>query len=168
MTRSRWIVLIAVSCCLIASVLGSASCQMARIEGRAMAPTLENQDRVVVNKLAYIGASPKRGDIVMLRYPRDRHKLFVKRVIAQGGDTLRIDQGRVYVNGEAVPDETYVPAEFRSHEDVQEHVVTGGHYYVIGDHRNNSSDSRHWGEVPEADVLGRVSVRWGPTPGVIR
>ena len=168
MLRSRWIVLVAVAGCLVAWTLCVLFVyQLARIEGTAMAPTLVSQDRVLVNKWVYLVSSPKRGDVVMHRYPPDPSKTFVKRVIARGGDTLRIEDGRVYVNGEALRDEAYVPDEFRDHSDMSEHTITAGHYFVLGDHRNNSADSRIWGEVPEAYVMGRISVRWWPTPGII-
>ena len=169
MLRSRWIVVIAVGVCLFAWILVNAFVyQMARIEGMAMAPTLVSQDRVVVNKWLYLMSSPQRGDIVMFRYPPNPELSFIKRIVARGGDTLRIEDGRVYVNGEVVRDDAYVSKTFRSHEDVPEHAITAGHYYVLGDNRTNSADSRIWGEVPEANIDGRVSARWWPTPGLIR
>ena len=168
MRRSRWIVLVAVVGCLVAWTLCVVFLyQPARMEGTSMAPTLESQDRVLVNKWIYLVSSPKRGDVVMLRYPLDPTKAFVKRVIARGGDTLRIEDGRVYVNGEPIRDEAYVPDDFRDHSDLSEHTIKVGHYFVLGDHRNNSADSRHWGQVPDEYMMGRISVRWWPTPGGI-
>jgi len=138
--------------------------QFARIEGQAMAPTLQDQERVVVNKLVYRMGEPRRGDIVMLYYPLNPEKLFVKRVIAEEGDTVRIVDGRVNVNDVALKDDDYVLAGFRSHDDWGPHVIPQGYYFVMGDHRNNSSDSRHWGMVPKRYILGRVS-RFGRNPG---
>ncbi len=138
-------------------------CQVARVEGQSMAPTLSDQDRLIVNKLAYRIGEPRRGDIVMLYYPLDPEKSFVKRVIAEEGDSVRIVEGRVYVNDIPLPDD-YVPAEYQSHDDWGPQVIPDGYYFVMGDHRNNSSDSRHWGMVPKKYIIGRVQLRWWPVP----
>ena len=137
--------------------------QIARVDGQSMAPTLADQDRLIVNKLQYRLTSPQRGDIVMLYYPVDPDKSFVKRVIAEPGDTVRIVNGRVYVNNVALRDD-FVPAAYRSHDDWGPQVMPEGYYYVMGDHRNNSSDSRHWGPVPKKYITGKVQVRWWPVP----
>lgn len=135
--------------------------QVARIEGHAMEPTLNDQDRLVVNKFTYLRRSPDRDDIVMLYYPLDPSKSLVKRVIGEEGDEVRIVAGVVYVNGIARSD-AFVPADFRSHDDWGPEVVREGYYFVMGDHRNNSSDSRHWGFVPKKYIVGRVQWRWWP------
>jgi len=132
--------------------------QVARIEGQAMAPTLENEARVLVNKMAYLTTRPARGEVVMLRYPINPDKLFVKRVVAIAGDRLRIQDGRVFIND--VPRlDTEVAPDSRSHDDWGPQVIPEGYCFVMGDRRNNSSDSRHWGMVPEKYVLGRVAYR---------
>ena len=137
--------------------------QVARVEGQSMAPTLADQDRLIVNKLAYRIGEPRRGDIVMLYYPLNPDKSFVKRVIAEEGDEVRIVDGRVYVNDVPLADD-FVPPEYRSHDDHPPLRVKDGYYYVMGDHRNNSSDSRHWGEVPKKYIIGKVQLRWWPIP----
>jgi len=137
--------------------------QVARVEGQSMAPTLEDQDRLIVNKLAYRMGEPRRGDIVMLYYPLNPEKSFVKRVIAEEGDTVRIVDGRVYVNDIPLSDD-YVLAKYRSHDDWGPQVIPEGYDFVMGDHRNNSSDSRHWGMVPKRYITGRVQLRWWPVP----
>jgi signal peptidase I len=139
--------------------------QVARVEGQSMAPTLEDQDRLIVNKLVYRLAEPRRNDIVMLYYPLNPDKSFVKRVIAEEGDTVRIVDGLVYVNDVPLPDD-YVPSEFRSHDDWGPQIIPEGYYFVMGDHRSNSSDSRHWGMVPKKYIIGRVQLRWWPVPSV--
>ena len=135
--------------------------QVARVDGLSMSPTLEDHDRLIVDKLVYELGDPRPGDIVMLYYPVKPDKMFVKRVIAGGGDTVRIVDGRVLVNDIPLHDD-YVPAEFRSHDDYGPTTVRPGYYFVMGDHRNNSSDSRHWGEVPKKYIVGKVKVRWWP------
>jgi signal peptidase I len=137
--------------------------QVARVEGRSMAPTLEDQDRLIVNKLVYRIGEPRRGDIVMLYYPLNPDKSFVKRVIAEENDTVRIVDGRVYVNDVPLHDE-YIPEDYRSHDDWGPQVIPEGYYFVMGDHRNNSSDSRHWGMVPKKYIIGKVQLRWWPVP----
>jgi signal peptidase I len=137
--------------------------QVARVDGQAMAPTLKDKDRLIVNKLVYRIGEPRRGDIVMLYYPLNPDKSFVKRVIAEEGDTVRIVDGRVYVNDIPLKDD-YVPAEYRGHDNWGPQVVAQGYYFVMGDHRNNSSDSRHWGFVPKKYITGKVQLRWWPVP----
>ena len=136
------------SAAVYATLIVTFGFQVARVEGMSMAPTLQDQDRLIVNKLAYRIGDPKVGDIVMLYYPLKPEKSFVKRVIAEEGDQVRIVDGRVFRND--VPlDDSFVPQEYRSHDDWGPQVIPEGYYFVMGDHRNNSSDSRHWGFVPK-------------------
>jgi signal peptidase I len=151
------------SAAVYATLIVTFGFQVARVEGQSMAPTLADQDRLIVNKLAYRLGHPRRSDIVMLYYPLNPDKSFVKRVIAEEGDTVRIIDGRVYVNDVPLQDD-YVPAAFRSHDDYGPQVIPEGYYFVMGDHRNNSSDSRHWGMVPKKYIIGKVQLRWWPIP----
>ena len=151
------------SAAVYATLIVTFGFQVARVEGQSMAPTLADQDRLIVNKLAYRLSAPRRGDIVMLYYPINPDKSFVKRVIAEEGDTVRIVDGRVYVNDVPMSDD-FVPPEYRSHDDWGPRVVDEGYYFVMGDHRNNSSDSRHWGFVPKKYIIGKVQLRWWPIP----
>jgi signal peptidase I len=149
------------SAAVYATLIVTFGFQVARVDGLSMAPTLEDHDRLIVNKLVYELGDPRPGDIVMLYYPLNPEKMFVKRVIAKEGDTVRIVDGHVYVNDVPLHDD-YVPEEFRSHDDWGPTVVQQGYYFVMGDHRNNSSDSRHWGSVPKKYIVGKVKVRWWP------
>src|SRR6202048_760161 len=149
------------SAAVYATLIVTFGFQVARVDGLSMAPTLEDHDRLIVNKLVYELGEPRPGDIVMLYYPLNPEKMFAKRVIAKEGDTVRIVDGRVYVNDIPLRDD-YVPAEFRSHDDWGPQVIQQGYYFVMGDHRNNSSDSRHWGSVPKKYIVGKVKVRWWP------
>jgi signal peptidase I len=151
------------SAAVYATLIVTFGFQVARVEGLSMAPTLEDQDRLIVNKLAYRIGVPRRGDIVMLYYPVDPDKSFVKRVIAEEGDQVRIVDGRVFVNDVPMQDD-FVAPEYRSHDDFGPSVIPEGYYFVMGDHRNNSSDSRHWGFVPKKYIIGKVQLRWWPIP----
>jgi signal peptidase I len=149
------------SAAVYATLIVTFGFQVARVDGLSMAPTLEDHDRLIVNKLVYELGDPRPGDIVMLYYPRNPDKMFVKRVIAKEGDVVRIVNGYVFVNDVPLHDD-YVPDEFRSHDDLGPEVVNPGYYFVMGDHRNNSSDSRNWGQVPKKYIVGKVKIRWWP------
>jgi signal peptidase I len=135
--------------------------QAAHVEGHAMEPTISDHDRVLVNKLSYWHRDPTTDDIVMLYYPLDPSRSFIKRIVGREGDEVRITGGVVNVNG--VPrGDTFIPKGFRSHDNWGPQVVPQGYYFVMGDHRNNSSDSRHWGFVPKKYIRGKVQWRWWP------
>jgi signal peptidase I len=151
------------SAAVYATLIVTFGFQVARVEGRSMEPTLHDQDRLVVNKLAYQLHDPVVGDVVMLRHPSTPGLSLVKRVIAAPGDTVAFSNGVVFRNGIAV-DEKFLAADLRSFEDRDAIVVPEGYYFVLGDHRNNSSDSRAFGPVPKKYILGRVQVRWWPLP----
>jgi signal peptidase I len=149
------------SAAVYATLIVTFGFQVARVDGLSMAPTLEDHDRLIVDKLVYELGDPRPGDIVMLYYPVNPEKMFVKRVIAKEGDRVRIVDGHVYVNDLQLHDD-YVPDEFRSHDDYGPETIQPGFYFVMGDHRNNSSDSRHWGQVPKKYIVGKVKIRWWP------
>ena len=149
------------SAAVYATLIVTFGFQVARVEGHSMAPTLEDQDRLIVNKLVYRIGEPHLSDIVMLYYPNDPDKSFVKRVIAEEGDQVRIVDGKVYRN-DILLDDSFVPPDYRSHDDWGPQVIPEGYYFVMGDHRNNSSDSRHWGFVPKKYIIGKVQLRWWP------
>ncbi|CAN5660065.1 signal peptidase I [soil metagenome] len=137
--------------------------QVARVEGHSMAPTLHDQDRLVVNKFAYLThiGEPKVGDVVMLYWPNDPTKALVKRVMAAEGHWVRIVNGRLFVDDKPVND-TFVSDAYRGHDDYGPVRIREGFFFVMGDHRNASSDSRIWGDVPRKYIIGRVQVRWWP------
>jgi signal peptidase I len=152
-----------VSAAVYATLIVTFGFQVARVEGQSMAPTLQDQDRLIVNKLEYRlpNHSPRVGDIVMLLWPNDPEKSFVKRVVAEPGDSIRSVNGRVFRNEVPLPDD-FIPEEFRSWDSWGPEIVPDGYYFVMGDHRNNSSDSRTWRYVPKKYILGKVQLRWWP------
>ena len=141
---------------LLATLVSTFLVQPARIEGQAMTPTLKDQEHVVVNKAAYRLHDPQADDIVMFYYPLDPDKAFVKRIIGLPNDALRSQDGQIYRNDVLVPAE-FIPAGYRSHDTWGPTVVPPGQYFVMGDHRNNSSDSRIWGFVPKRYIVGRIA-----------
>jgi signal peptidase I len=150
---------------LIAVVLIVFIYQPVKVEGTSMTPTLQNDERIFINKFTYrFGlASIAQGDTVVFWYPQDPTKSYIKRVIGVPGDRIRVDGGQVYVNGRLL-EEDYVPPINRdnvSWKDGEEQIVPNDNYFVLGDHRNSSSDSRTWGYVPRDKIYGRaVFVYW--------
>ena len=136
--------------------------QPVRVEGTSMMPGLQDQERLFINKFEYHFEPIHRGDIVVFHYPRDPAKSYIKRVIAIPGDDLLIDDGQVYVNGKALA-EPYVPARFRD-ERTYPNTILGPHqYFVMGDHRLISSDSRDFGPVQRDLIYGKASFVYWPT-----
>jgi signal peptidase I len=134
--------------------------QPVRVEGTSMLPRLEDHDRLFINKFVYHVESIHRGDVVVFHYPRDPQKSYIKRVIGLPGDRIWIDEGRVFVNGVALH-ETYVPERFRDSRSMPETVIPDDSYFMMGDHRSISSDSREFGPVERDLVYGKaVFVYW--------
>jgi signal peptidase I len=143
--------------------------QPVRVEGTSMLPRLEDRDRLFINKFVYHIEAISRGDIVVFHYPRDPEKSYIKRIIALPGDRIRIDHGQVRVNGKAL-DESYVPEEYRDTRSMPEMVVPDDCYFVMGDHRSISSDSREFGPVERSLIYGKAVFVYWPArdAGVVR
>jgi signal peptidase I len=134
--------------------------QPVRVEGTSMLPRLEDSDRLFINKFVYHFEDIHRGDVVVFHYPRDPEKSYIKRVIALPGDRLRIDRGDVYVNGKRLR-EPYVPEDYRDTKSLAETVIPDDEYFMMGDHRSISSDSREFGPVDRDLIYGKaVFVYW--------
>jgi signal peptidase I len=143
--------------------------QPVRVEGTSMLPMLEDQDRLFINKFAYRFTEIHRGDVVVFLYPGDQTKSYIKRVIALPGDHLRIDHGQVWVNGKRL-DESYVPMKYEDDRSQPEMTIPKGDYFVMGDHRSISSDSRDFGPVPRGLIYGKAAFVYWPVEqaGVVR
>src|SRR5271155_4608552 len=135
--------------------------QPVKVEGTSMMPGLEDQERIFVNKFVYRWEPIQRGDIVVFRYPRDTSKSYIKRVIGIAGDRVRIDSGQVFVNGGPL-DEDYVPPAYDDARSYPEAVVPPHSYFVLGDHRSMSQDSREFGPVNQSYIYGKAVFGYWP------
>jgi signal peptidase I len=134
--------------------------QPVKVEGTSMLPGLDDQERIFINKFVYRVGRIDRGDIVVFHYPRDPAKSYIKRVIGLAGDVVRIEDGVVYVNGKRLR-EAYVPPEYEDLRSYPKVLVPPHSYFMLGDHRNLSSDSRDFGTVDEGYIYGKaVFVYW--------
>jgi len=139
--------------------------QPVKVEGTSMMPTLQDQERVFINKFVYKLEPIEHGDVIVFRYPRDPAKSYIKRVVAIAGDHVQIQAGVVFVNGHRLR-ENYVP---RMYEDVRSYpdiIVPPHSYFVLGDHRNLSNDSRDFGPVDEEFIYGKAVFGYWPVEKV--
>jgi len=143
--------------------------QPVRVEGTSMLPRLEDHDRLFINKFVYHIESIQRGDVVVFHYPRDPEKSYIKRVVGLPGDRIWIERGRVWLNGTPL-DEGYVPERYRDSRSMAEMVIPDDSYFMMGDHRSISSDSREFGPVERDLIYGKaVFVYWpAKDAGVVR
>jgi signal peptidase I len=135
--------------------------QPVKVEGTSMQPELVDQERIFVNKFVYHFEEIHRGDIVVFWYPKDPSKSFIKRVIGVPGDVVSVNNGQVFINNRLL-EEKYVPRGYQDLESFPPMRVKEDHYYVLGDHRNASNDSRSWGLVPRKYIYGKAVFRYWP------
>ncbi len=150
--------------------------QPVKVEGTSMTPGLRDQERIFINKFIYnpliykLGlADISRGDTVVFWYPGDTSKSYIKRVIGLPGDTVEIVKGTVLVNGNTLP-EPYVPESARDQVSMSRTTIGTDQYFVLGDNRRSSNDSRTWGQVPRSDIYGKAVFGYWPLDrlGVLR
>ena len=137
-----------------------------KVSGNSMLPTLHSSDYILTDKLSYRFGSPKRGEIIVLKNPRDESQDFIKRIIALSGDSVKIESGQVFVNDKALT-ETYLPKDLKTQSgaflQAGQTVKAGqNQYFVLGDNRGHSSDSREWGGVTRQEIVGRAFFRYWP------
>ena len=135
--------------------------QPVKVEGTSMAPLLSDQERIFINKFVYRFEPITRGDVVVFWYPLDKTKSFIKRVIALPGESVEIRQGLVYVDGQQIK-EPYVPPQYEDLSDYGPVRVPSNMYFVMGDHRISSNDSRVFGPVPSRFIYGRAVFAYWP------
>ncbi len=150
---------------LIASGIAVASLaliyQPVKIEGNSMTPLLSNHEALIINTLVYHFEPIRRGDVVVFRYPLDATKSYIKRIVGLPGETVQIRQGLVYVNGSWIP-EPYVLSQYEDLSDFGPIQVSSDSYFVLGDHRNSSNDSRVFGTVARRLIDGRAVFAYWP------
>lgn len=137
------------------------------VPSASMETTIMVGDRVIGNRLAYNNDDPVRGDIVIFKFPDDESQLFIKRIIGMPGDTLQIVDGVVYINGEQLDEPYLTTTPLGSFGPI---TVPEGAYFMLGDNRNNSADSRYWNQpfVYRNKILGKAFVRYWPNPSKIQ
>ena len=135
--------------------------QPVKVEGTSMMPSLDDQERIFVNKFVYRMEPIQRGDIVVFHYPRDPSKSFIKRVIGLAGDRIRIEAGQVFVNGQPL-EEDYVPPDYADQRSYGEMIVPASAYFLLGDHRTMSNDSRDFGPVQQKFIYGKAVFGYWP------
>lgn len=139
--------------------------QPVKVEGTSMQPRLVDQERIFVNRFIYRFTNIRRGDVVVFWYPKDRSKSFIKRILGVPGDAIEIRDGAVYVNGSKV-NEPYLKPEFRDYRSFHRVVAPPEQYFVLGDHRNSSNDSRSWGFVSRSLIYGKAVFSYWPVSRV--
>ena len=141
----------------------------ARVPSESMEKTIMTGDRVFGNRLAYLFDDPERFDIVVFKYPDDESQLFVKRVIGLPGETVEIKDGKVYINGSETPlDDSFTPETPTG--DYGPYVVPDGSYFMLGDNRNHSGDSRFWKQpyVEKEKIVGKAIFRYFPGVKILK
>jgi len=124
------------------------------IEGASMEPNFQDKEYVAVNRLAFFKNGPKRGDVVLLLFPGREREKYIKRIIALPGETIKIEGSKIFINGERL-DEDYLPYQTKAEPDLEK-TLSSDEYFVMGDNRENSNDSRVWGTCPKKNLIGRA------------
>ena len=140
--------------------------QAFRIPSEAMQPTLLKGDKLFVDKFIYKQSMPKRGDVIVFKYPKDPKKDFIKRVVAFEGETVEIKDGKIFINDKPLTDEPFNKIYYYNHEPYgttnEKVTVPANSFYVLGDNSANSTDSRFWGFVPKENLIGKAFKIWWP------
>lgn len=137
-----------------------------RVSGRSMLPNFEDGDFILTDKISYRIGEPKRGDVIVLKYPQSETQEFIKRIVALPGDTIQIQNGSLYINGIPLQENYLAPATVTNGASYltagETTVVLENQYFVFGDNRTNSSDSRNWGPITKQEIVGKTFFRYWP------
>lgn len=147
---------------LVAYILSNFVIVNARVPSGSMVSTINIGDKVIGFRLSYTFSDPKRGDIVMFNAPDKENTIYIKRIIGIPGDKIVISDNQLYINGE-LQDEPYVKKGWNRNGGTTEYVVPEGEYFMMGDNRDNSSDSRVWGTVKKKDIIAKAIFRYYPS-----
>jgi signal peptidase I len=158
-SKRKWLLIIIGAILLIGGVLRWGVLQPYVIRQPSMEPGLVSGDRIVVNRLAYRGSAPARGDVVVFAFPKDLKRTFVKRVIAAEGETVELRDNKVFVNGNAIQEPYVKPGDYPPYGP---ETVPVGKVFVLGDNRRESEDSREWGLLPKNYLLGKALLLYYP------
>jgi len=134
------------------------------VSGCSMFPTFNNKEYLIVDKISYHQRTPQRGEVIVFKYPKDEQQYFIKRIIGLPGETVNIEQGGVVVSSQESPNgvrlkENYLPNQTQTFGRTEPLTLGSDEYFVLGDNRTASSDSRVWGVLPKHDIVGRVVLR---------
>ena len=157
--RERETLVVALGAAIAFLLLTQFGIQGYEAEGRCMEPRLYTGERVLGDKLTFRRRPPRRGDVVIFQYPLDPRQLYIKRVVALGGETVEIRDGKVMINGQPLA-ETYL--QRAPHGSFAAHEVVLGSVFMLGDNRDASDDSRHWGDVDQQTIVARAWLRYWP------
>lgn len=154
----------------IASAIYLFLAQPHKVSGKSMYPNFDNGDYIITDKVTYRFSEPQRGDIVVFKNPKDESQDFIKRIMAVPGDTIKIQDGHIYLNGERLK-EPFINSDIITNpgfflQEGETIAVPDEKYIVIGDNRSNSSDSREWGFIEKKEIIGRVFVRYWPSNAI--
>jgi signal peptidase I len=144
---------------LLPLVLALGTLSAYRVDGHSMDPHLSTGERLFVNTQSYDLSGPQRGDVIVFACPADRRQIFIKRVIGLPDDTIEMHSGQIFINGQALPDSYKV---YAAHGDMAPHLILNNHYFVMGDNRDLSDDSRYWGDVSRQAVIGQAVACYWP------
>lgn len=134
--------------------------QPVQVEGTSMMPEIYNHERIFINKFVYRFEPIRRFDIIVFHYPLDPSKSYIKRVVGLPGEWIAIRGGKVYIDGNPI-NESFIPPGYLDHDNYPRTFISAGHYFVLGDHRDDSNDSREWGTVARKYIYGKaVFVYW--------
>lgn len=137
-----------------------------KVSGRSMVPTFADGDYIITDKITYKFYLPQKGDIIVLKNPRDESQDFIKRIMAVPGDSVKIENKSVYVNGILLT-EPYLPPDIQTQSGSflnEGNIIKAGEnqYFVMGDNRDHSSDSREWGAITKEEIVGKAFFRYFP------
>ncbi|MCX6806975.1 MAG: signal peptidase I [Candidatus Berkelbacteria bacterium] len=125
------------------------------VDGASMAPNFKDNEVVMVNKISYFIKNPKRGDAVVLKFPGREQEKYIKRIIGLPDETIKIESGKVYINGQKLIEEDYLSSHLTTEPDMEK-TLSENEYFIMGDNRSNSNDSRIWGTCPKENLIGKA------------